>query len=185
MEKQALRLEEVEENLDEPIEDLKSMLDGLVIMGKIAKSGKQYHGLTVTPEKRTTSRSVSIDDYDYPDWVETKKDQLSFWLAEGAPLLPHSKAFIWWDYVDSNTGKIIYDALHNSSVKHEYTLRPRPDGKGNEVQYKDVHSTCRGISFGVVEGGVFNVSWWDSKSAKTELNFNSYEELRKWTLQNI
>lgn len=182
LEKQALRLEEIEENLNEPIEDLKAMLDGLVMMGKIEKSGKQYHGLGVTPDKKTTQRSVSVDDYDYPDWVETKKDQVDFWLAEGAPLLPYAKSFIWWDYIDSSTGKIVFDALHTSSVKHEYTLRP--DGAINIVQWKDIRSSARGASFGT-EGGAFQVSWWDSRGMQTDKSFNTYEELRKWTLLNV
>jgi len=181
----ALTLEAIEENLTDPIDGLKNVLDGLVQMGKIAKNGNKYHGLSFVPEKRVTQRSASVDDYDYPEWVETKKDQVSFWLSEEAELLPHTKTFLWWDNIESTTGKIVYDALHTSIVKHEYVIRPNPATKRNELQHHESHSTVRGIAFRVCEGGKFEACWWDAKGIKHDKTFPAYDEMRKWTLQNL
>lgn len=178
-------LEEVEEHLLDPIDDLKNILDGLVIMGKINKTGKYYHGVDVKIEKKITQRSGSVDDFDYPDWVDNKKSQVDFWLSTEAPLLPHAKTFLWWDYIESNTGKTVYDALHSSVIKHEYTLRPNMESKYNEVQFHESISTSRGIAFTVIDGGKFEVYWWDSKGTRLNKQFPDYEGLKKWTIQNL
>lgn len=161
------------------------MLEGLVVMGKIERSGKIYHSVGVTIEKKSRASGNSSDVH-YPDWVETEREKVNFLLSDDAPLLDRSKAFVWYEDIEPATGKVIYDALHTASKKYEYTLRPNPATNHNEIQFHEVRSAFNGISFKITENGTYLVRWQSKPSGiRDEKEFKEYDDLRKWILQNL
>ena len=187
-------LEDLESNLKDKnewafdsTEDLKNMLDGMVIMKKLQKVGNLYAGLGVEIKQRRQSNSDrhvnSDENIDYPDWVTTEKDKIQYLLSPECPPLNRAKTTTYFDDQFNTTGREIHDVLTSYSIVNEVCVAP-DNAKGcNYIVYHNKSRTARGFGINVKDGKYrLHLSHIDKPIEKF---FDDYKEMREWILKNL
>jgi hypothetical protein len=183
-------------------DELQESLEGFVLFKKISKTRQYFHGNSIIPPekktKTTTGNSLDLTNVDYPDWVKTDRDKVKFLTSPESPKLAKSMHFFVDDVDLKETGRLLFDSLNSNHIMTSVYLRPNTDTPGNKVDYSKNVTQFRG----------FNVLYRDGKfkvhvsllvplrrkyaNASTEAvpdhfekEFTTYEDFKKWILENL
>lgn len=172
-------------------DDLVDILNGMVVMKKIAKTGHLYHDpelviqgiVEKTPTKRRTHDDEEID---YPEYVTSAKEKIDYLIHE-APLLKKAEYFTYYEEDVVETGREIHDVLCSQVVLHEVTVTPDTIGysgsKKNVITNNRVSPMGRGFGF-QFRDGKFRLLLTTVKGNR-EVFFENYDEVKKWLLKNL
>lgn len=172
-------------------DDLVDILNGMVVMKKIAKTGHLYHDPEVSiqgiPERSAPrKRSNDEDETSYPEYVHTAKEKIDY-LVRDAPLLKRAEHFTYYEEEIIETGRELHDVLCSQVVLHEVTVTPDTIGysgsKKNVITNNRVSPMGRGFGF-QFRDGKFRLLLTTVKGNR-EIFFENYDEVKKWLLKNL
>ena len=184
--------------------ELEETLEGFVAFNKIKKTRQYFHGNNIiAPEKKTrqqqtTGNSLDCTEVDYPDWVVTDRDKVKFLTSPECPKLSKSMHFFIDDIDTKNTGRLLYDSLNSNHIMTSVYLSPRQNEGGNKVDYSKDVTQARGFSV-IFRDGKFKISISLVKSLQSkyanakvdgisehfEKEFSSFDEFKKWIVENL
>ena len=184
--------------------ELEETLDGFVAFSKICKTRQYYHGKNIIPPEKktrqaTTGNALDCTEVDYPEWVKTDRDKVKFLTSPESPKLSKPMHFFVDDVDLKESGKLLFDSLNSNHIMTSFFLSPNPIGKGNRVDYSKDVTQARGFSLMLRGDGKFKISVSLLKplhnkyaNAKTESyadhfekEFKSYDEFKKWMVENL
>jgi hypothetical protein len=182
--------------------ELEESLEGFVLFKKIKKTRQYFHGNNIIPPEKkirtTTGNSLDLTQIDYPDWVVTDRDKIKFLTSPESPKIAKPMNFFIDDVDLKTTGKLLFDSLNSNHIMTSIFLSPRTNEPGNKIDYSKDVTQPRGFSV-FVKNGKFRISVsllmplrLKYANAKTEAvpdhfeaEFNSFEEFKKWIVENL